>query len=212
MQTAIQLFKSNPHAGVDSVMKSVLDGKPSMLLRYIDRESMSRTLYRVKKNLLKYPPGPTTPSSLVIPEERKLHTGGSQFVMFDDTLEGVRIIMMSSPQNMQILADAEVIAMDGIFEMRFPSKRKCQLYSIHAYVKRGFVVTVVVAMSRRTTHSPTSMSSTSYGSGFTKTTTSPGLLRLFSLTLRRQSSWHYGRFSHIRSRIRAATFTGPRHC
>jgi hypothetical protein len=30
-------------------MKEVLEGKPALLLRYIDRESMARRLYRVKK-------------------------------------------------------------------------------------------------------------------------------------------------------------------
>ena len=151
LKKASDLMKADPNMSPREVMTKSLEGVHDSVSEYIDRMNWKRKLQRQKERLLGYPRGKTSADKLVIPPEWKIYPSNEEFVIYDDKLDSGRIIIMTSPFMMAVLANADVCAGDGTFDMRFPPKRKwAQIYSLHAYVAGAFVPAVVIASTNRT--------------------------------------------------------------
>ena len=153
------MVKADPNMSTREVMLKSLEGVHDSVSEYIDRMNWKRKLQRQKDRLLGYPQGKTSPDKLVIPAEWMVYPNKEEFIIYDDKLDSGRIIIMSSPFMMAVLANADVCAGDGTFDMRFPQKRKwAQIYSLHslvtyslhAYVAEAFIPAVVFASTNRT--------------------------------------------------------------
>ncbi len=97
------------------VMASAMEGIEEPLSSYIDRENLQRKLRQIKKVrssvprflpcaigcnlrhfqvLLNYPDGPTTPDDLEIPDQWLNYPDGEPFVIYDQKVNGQRVIIM----------------------------------------------------------------------------------------------------------------------
>lgn len=95
---------------------------------------------------------PTSLSDLIIPQDIMQNIGGGAFVIADIFEEGERIIIMSSPESMEILSKSDIIIMDGTFFV-VPSMFY-QLYSLFGMAgvgscRRAFPL-VHVLMTKKT--------------------------------------------------------------
>lgn len=73
----------------------------------IDRLNLTKRLQRLKKHLLAYPEGPTSPEELEIPEDWQRFANDDWFVFADVQSEGEdgstdRMILMSSPWILEV--------------------------------------------------------------------------------------------------------------
>jgi hypothetical protein len=151
LEKASNLVKADPSMSTREVMLKSLEGIHDSVSEYIDRMNWKRKIQRQKERLLGYPLGKTSPDKLVIPAEWAIYPNNEEFIIYDDKLDSGRIIIMTSPFMMKVLATADVCAGDGTFDMRFPPKRKwAQIYSLHAYVAGAFIPAVVIASTNRT--------------------------------------------------------------
>lgn len=141
----------DPKRGVDEIVTEVLTGYSNAVQRRIKRKNLERALYYTKERILNYPTGSTTPMELEIPDEWAIHPDGEAFVIADERLRGVRMLILSHPRSLRLLGESAVVAGDGTFEMRFPPQNEWkQLYMLHGYVGGTFIPLVGIASNAMT--------------------------------------------------------------
>ncbi len=120
--------------------------------------AMQRMIQRQRAGAQNVPPNPQTSEEFVIPEQYrtiKIFEKEEDFLHYDATEEGRRIVIFTTRKNLEILTASKIIKSDGTFKIA--PLFLTQLYTLHGSFHGKFVPLVFVLLSHKDKQSYSAM-------------------------------------------------------